>query len=224
MLADIKTFEMHRVYGFGINTAMTWQNDETVRKVSWYPVEEIIAQLELLIPKFRVDYFKVGIIEDEESLRAVCSFVKAHNPGAKIVWDPVLSASAGYSFFEEKPDLAALSGLVDWITPNLAEFRELIGDEEKALQLSKSISIYRKGGHDEEQLGKDFLYRNGEVYPLNPKGRGHSPKHGSGCVFSSALCANLAQGYPFLKACLRSKRYIERVLSSNKGLLGWHYS
>jgi hydroxymethylpyrimidine/phosphomethylpyrimidine kinase len=222
LLADTKTFEMHKVYGFGICTAMTWQNDDTVQRVDWYPVNEIIAQLELLLPKFRVDWFKIGIIENADSLREVCTYIKKVNPKARILWDPVLKSSSGYSFFRENAIPEELLELVDWITPNLDEFKVLLVREEKALAFSSRLSIYHKGGHNQEQPGKDWLYHEGKGYPLNPKGQNISPKHGSGCVFSAALCANLALGYPVLKACLNTKRYMEKILSSNPGLLAWH--
>lgn len=222
LLADTKAFEMHKVYGFGIASAMTWQNDNTLQKLQWYPVKEIIAQLELLIPKFRVDWFKIGIIENVNSLREVCSYIKSVNPKARIIWDPVLQSSSDYPFFQENTVPEAIWGLIDWITPNLEEFNALLGSEEKALALSQQLSIYHKGGHNPEQPGKDWLFHDGKRYPLNPKGQGISPKHGSGCVFSAALCANLALGYPVLKACLNTKRYMEKILSSNPGLLAWH--
>lgn len=49
------------------------------------------------------------------------------------------------------------------------------------------------------------------------------PKHGSGCVLSSSLAANLALGYALPEAALYAKRYISRFLTSNKTLLGWHH-
>jgi len=48
------------------------------------------------------------------------------------------------------------------------------------------------------------------------------PKHGSGCVLSSSLAANLALGYSLPEAAAYSKRYIGQFLTSNKTVLGWH--
>lgn len=47
-------------------------------------------------------------------------------------------------------------------------------------------------------------------------------KHGSGCVLSSSLAANLSLGYTLPIAATRSKKYIEQFLTSNKTNLGWH--
>jgi hydroxymethylpyrimidine/phosphomethylpyrimidine kinase len=47
-------------------------------------------------------------------------------------------------------------------------------------------------------------------------------KHGSGCVLSSAVTANLAKGFKIHPACLRAKDYTTTFLLSNKNLLGYH--
>lgn len=222
LLADIKTFEMNKVYGFGICSAMTWQNDDQVEKVQWYSADDIIVQLELLIRKFSVDWYKIGIIDSWKSLKKVVDYIKSVNPRAKIIWDPVLKASSDYVFFEDKPDRVEIAQYVDMITPNINEFKVLFVDDLKALEASEHMKILKKGGHDPENPGRDTLFHKGKRYHFNPKGKNNYPKHGSGCVLSAALCANFAKGYPFLKACLRSKRYMEQFLSSDKGLLGWH--
>lgn len=222
--ADLKTFEMHQVYGFGVLTATTWQNDEKVARVQWLPATDIVDQLALLVPKFRVDYYKIGIIEHLDCLLQVCDSIRQVNPGATIVWDPVLRASADYPFFQGAVDWKQLRGRVDWLTPNLPEFERLIGSDEQALRLSRHFTILKKGGHAEEQKGRDLLFYKGSCHVLDPEANTGVPKakHGSGCVLSAAICANLARGASPLEACRLAKRYIEKFLSSNSSLLGWH--
>ena len=106
--------------------------------------------------------------------------------------------------------------------PNLTDFEFLIVSEEKAVSLSQQTMIYFKGGHREKaRLGEDWLYWNGDKYILQPFLLGN-PKHGSGCILSSAICANLALNTPVPIAFEKAKHYIEKVLSSNPTLLGWH--
>jgi hydroxymethylpyrimidine/phosphomethylpyrimidine kinase len=224
--ADIKTFEMHKVYGFGILSAMTWQNDATVERVQWLPVRDILDQLALLVPKFRIDHYKIGIIENLESLLEVIGYIKQTNPKATILWDPVMRASANYPFFQGFVDWKRLAGRLDWITPNLPEFDQLMGNDAAALQLSQQFTILKKGGHSQERKGRDLLFYKGHSYVLEPeltKGTS-SPKHGSGCVLSAAICANLAKGVPAIEACQLGKRYIEKFLASHSSLLGAHNS
>ena len=113
------------------------------------------------------------------------------------------------------------------ITPNWNEVKILSGVEngqEGAKKLSEYVKVYLKGGHNPDDLGKDFLFENTERQTFNPKARNKTyyEKHGSGCILSSAITANLANGYPLQKSCLKSKRYIEGVLASSKTLLGRH--
>lgn len=90
--------------------------------------------------------------------------------------------------------------------------------------LSKQTKVILKGGHHPSHLGLDFLFENGNVksYKAHQTVKPISPKHGSGCVFSSALASHLAKGYPLHQSILRSKRYMEHFLSSNQTLLGTH--
>ena len=89
--------------------------------------------------------------------------------------------------------------------------------------MSATTNVFLKGGHNEEALGSDILYTTtGKVFHLNPKKGDFFEKHGSGCILSSAIAGYLALGFPLLKACYRAKRYTEKVLQSNKSLLGYH--
>ena len=72
-----------------------------------------------------------------------------------------------------------------------------------------------------------ILVPNDENEDLHPR-LGHPrdckiyEKHGSGCVLSSAIASHVALKYSLVKSCFKGKRYIEKVLSSNKTLLGYH--
>ena len=222
MLADIKTFEAFKTAGFGVCSAMTWQNDVKVTKALWYDTEDIIAQLELLFQRFNIGYFKIGLMPDEDTLLKVCRYIREKTEKAFILWDPVLASSSGFSFLKEKISMENIMEQVDLITPNWDEGSKLLGNRDRITEISHKITVYLKGGHREDRPGRDLLFHKGKIYPLNPKSKRIFPKHGSGCVFSSALCAALARGYPLLKACLRSKRYIESYLGSTETLLGYH--
>ena len=49
------------------------------------------------------------------------------------------------------------------------------------------------------------------------------PKHGSGCVLSAAIVANLAKENDLTTACHHAKKYVEQFLASNPYLLGVHH-
>ena len=180
ILADIKTFDQHRVYGLGVITANTFQTDSVVEEVNWIPAPQIKEQLGLLIERWNPEWFKIGIIENSDVLEQILVFITEKNPEAKIVWDPVLRSSSGFSLFKSDHSITKLLKYITVLTPNLPEFEFLIGSEEKAMSLSQQTMIYLKGGHREKaQLGEDWLYWKGIKYILQPSRIG-DPKHGSG--------------------------------------------
>ena len=58
---------------------------------------------------------------------------------------------------------------------------------------------------------------------LCPEKKEVSIKHGSGCILSSAIAANIALGLDLKTACHKAKTYTETKLSSNKSLLAYHH-
>ena len=46
ILADIKTFEQHKVTGMAVVTGLTFQNDSEFIGVSWVPIDEIKKQID----------------------------------------------------------------------------------------------------------------------------------------------------------------------------------
>lgn len=227
VLADIKTFEQHKCIGMAVQTANTIQTEDEFVSVNWLNENTIINQLELLLSKYRFDYVKIGLIPNLEFLKAIITILKAKNTDIKIIWDPVLSASAGFDFKYSLNELESVLNQIYLITPNWNEVKILSKNTDAlvgAKFLSQFTKVILKGGHNESNLGKDYLFQNGVSKSFNPK-KTVKPiytKHGSGCVFSSSIAANLQRGYPLHKSVLKAKRYIEGFLSSNKTLIGKH--
>ncbi|MDX2306052.1 MAG: hydroxymethylpyrimidine/phosphomethylpyrimidine kinase [Microscillaceae bacterium] len=227
LLADIKTFEAHKVLGMGVCTALTFQNDREFEALQWTQADDIIRQIEILQRQFQFKYAKIGLIESLEVLGQVIDYMKVKTPSTRIILDPIFKASAGFDFHQEisQEKFLEIAGKLYLITPNWTEIQQIFPEKEAqegAKELSLFCKVYLKGGHNPMDLGKDFLYHQDKIYPLNPKTKNPSPKHGSGCVLSSAITANLAKEYPLLKACLKAKTYISRFLDSNPTLLGYH--
>ena len=227
ILADIKAFEQHDVYGFGVCSALTVQSDTEFLKVQWLPAQEIIEQLEPLLSKFKISVCKIGIVQSMDVLLEVILYLKRLQPHIQIILDPVLKASAGFAFHDAL-QLQQLNGVLQEITlatPNYNEIQQLNPDSpptDAAKKMAKHCAILLKGGHNPEALGTDYLFEQNLCTPLEPSVSAVSPKHGSGCVLSAAIAANLALGYTLPEACRRGKRYTESFLNSNQTLLGYH--
>lgn len=227
LLADNKTFEANGVYGFGVVSAITYQNDIAFEKVEWVSIEKIIQQIQLLQARFPIRFIKIGLVENLHILQELVLFLKSAFFDAFIIWDPVLKASAGFTFHNiaEGKLLKEILSAIYCITPNNPEAKQLFGEEElheTLLKQSTDCAIYLKGGHAESVEAVDTLYTRGQTYSYGnirlPKGG----KHGSGCVLSSALIAQLALGNDLITACKKANEYTHQVLASNETLLGYH--
>lgn len=223
LVADCKAFEQIHVQGLSVLTANTIQTEDQYFETNWVEQEQIIRQLTALLQRYPVHYFKIGLIENADVLLAVLNVIHQHSPAPFILWDPILKPTAGGDLsvdrFSEK--LAEMLPLISCMTPNLPEYELLFGKQLPEKVATTLKMLYLKGGHASVP-GKDFLYANGNCYPFNPHSIPKNGKHGTGCVLSAALLAHLALDYPLVKACLKSKRYIEFYLNSSETLLGNH--
>jgi hydroxymethylpyrimidine/phosphomethylpyrimidine kinase len=228
VLADIKTFESNKVYGLGVISANTIQNDEEFEKVDWIPADKIIEQIDILKKRFDFGYVKIGLVENLEVLNTIILYLTSHISHPTIIWDPILKASAGYEFHKEvnKTLLEKIYKELYLITPNVPEALQLgihTVATENAKHLSQFCNVLLKGGHAEKKVGYDTLFlKEGKQFSFRPKIKDIYPKHGSGCVLSSVITANLVKGEDLHRACLKAKQYTEKILSSNKTLLGYH--
>ena len=228
LMADVKTFEQHRVYGFGVSTAWTVQNDSEFLEIEWMESAFIIKQLKPLVSKFDIKACKIGLIQNPEGLFEVISFLKSNNPEIKIVLDPVWKASAGYELNNWNTNQSILKQSlkkIDLVTPNLAEMQFLGGSQDvisSARTWAEYCPVLLKGGHNDKNHAQDLLFERNDFYEITPANISLYSKHGSGCVLSSAIASNLALGLPLLEACKKAKLYIEEYLNSNPTLLGYH--
>jgi len=230
VLADIKTFEQHKVLGMGVVTGLTFQNDSEFDGVKWIETAEIIKQIEVLTRKFKFEFVKVGMVKDLDTLDKIISFCKLQTADCQLIWDPILKASAGFEIHKnlDKEKLLSILKNIFLLTPNTQEINSFTGLNDpmkSAEQLSTHCNVLLKGGHSEKKKGYDYLFTSeGKVFPFRPKKISETGKHGSGCVLSSAITANLAMGNNLQRSCLKAKDYVTKFLTSNKTLLGYHKS
>jgi hydroxymethylpyrimidine/phosphomethylpyrimidine kinase len=228
ILADVKTCEANKVCGLGVISANTFQNDKEFKCVDWVSLEKIIEQVSILQKRFEFDYVKIGLIENLEVLHKVVEHLKLQTANCKLIWDPIVKASAGFDFHKEINTilLEKICKEIYVITPNIPEIQALgkhADVTENAKYLSGFCNVFLKGGHAEKKIGYDTLFlKDGKQFSFRPKNKNVFPKHGSGCVLSSAIAVNLAKGEDLHRACLKAKQYTEKFLSSNKSLMGYH--
>lgn len=228
VLADIKTFEQHQVTGFAITTANTIQTENKFLDIEWADLSFVIRSIESLFKSYKIKAVKIGIVPSLHYLNEILSTIKTLSPTTQIVWDPVLKSTTKFEFMiiEDRLELNKMLSKIDLITPNYNEMEVLFpGFIENEIGSKNEIqtSILLKGGHNPSDIGTDRLFLENEIIDLFPSDKKCFEKHGSGCVLSSAIAANLALDQSKKEACKNAKTYIEKYLSSTSTLIGYHY-
>ncbi|WP_348822562.1 hydroxymethylpyrimidine/phosphomethylpyrimidine kinase [Flavobacterium aestuarii] len=238
VLADIKTFEQHKVYGFAINIGNTIQTENAFYEIQWTDLSFVLNSLDKLFGSYTIEAVKIGIVPSLEYLKEIVFAIKRLSPKTKIVWDTVLKSSTNFDFttIGNRQDLNEILNQVDLITPNYDEIKIIFPNFSPLSCFINSLSpigresnediicsVLLKGGHNPNEMGVDYLYTDNEVRQLLPKTIECYEKHGSGCVLSSAITASIALEQNLETACQNAKIYTENYLLSTPAKLGFHY-
>ena len=227
LLSDIKTFENSEVMGLGVATGITYQNESQFDGMEWVSYLEIESQLKPLLRKYPVAAVKIGIIKDLNTLYNTVILVRSQFQKAFIVWDPVIKSTSGFSFWKNIDSERLINVLqeINLITPNLNELKKLgTGSlQENISMLRKQVNVLVKGGHADVNYAEDVLYlMSGEEQSIRVERLYNASKHGTGCIFSSALAAKKAKGASLTEAFEYAKAYVFNYLQSTGTGLGIH--
>lgn len=221
--ADMKTFSAHGCYAMSVITAVTAQNTVAVNDSEDVSPKLIKAQIEAVFDDVFPDGVKVGMVSSVETIEIIAEELKKYSPGVLVV-DPVMVSKSGYYLL--KPEAVEtlkkeLLPIADLITPNIPEASILCGFDIKTKEdmlracekMAESVkgAILLKGGHRTEDAD-DLLFDGKEYLWLPAKRIETGNTHGTGCTVSSAITANLANGYPIREAVSRAKEYITEVI------------
>ncbi|MCG9791569.1 hydroxymethylpyrimidine/phosphomethylpyrimidine kinase [Flavobacterium algicola] len=228
VLADVKTFEQNHVYGLAILTANTIQTEDKFISLQWIAIESVLESIETLFTSYDIKSVKIGIIPSLDYLKKIIFRIKEISPETAIIWDTIINSTSNFNFFDVRSikELLPILSKIDLITPNFNEV-VLIGDKKDSInktvdKLTKYCSVLLKGGHNPQEKGTDYLYTKDRFFKIPAINNEVAAKHGSGCVLSAAIAANLALGSNLLTACKLSKIYAENFLLSNPSQLGYH--
>ena len=205
-------------YGFAINTGNTIQTENEFYEIQWTDLDFVLRSLEKLFQNYTFKAVKIGIVPSLDYLKEIVFAIKRLSPKTKIVWDTVLKSTTEFDFIsiENQSVLIEILKQIDLITPNYNEILQFSSVEKNpdliAQELSKYCSILLKGGHNPNEIGVDYLYTEKEIFRLIPNNTLIFEKHGSGCVLSSAITANIALEQDLKTACINAKKYIETYL------------
>ncbi|REK71405.1 bifunctional hydroxymethylpyrimidine kinase/phosphomethylpyrimidine kinase [Paenibacillus paeoniae] len=224
--ADLKTFQEMGVYGMSAITAITAQNTQGVQAL--YPMEASIIneQLHSIGEDLPPDAVKTGMLGNASIIAAVAENMARYR-FPHLVIDPVMIAKGGSTLLQREALTALIKMLIPlsvMITPNIPEAEELTGirivslsDREEAARCLHGMGsdhVMLKGGHDPStrDLVVDMLYDGTAFHYWEHQRIDTRHTHGTGCTFSAAITAGLAQGMSVYDSVNRAKSFIHAAI------------
>jgi hydroxymethylpyrimidine/phosphomethylpyrimidine kinase len=226
--ADLKTFTALHCHGTTAITCVTAQNPRAVIDIQPVSAELVRQQITAVFTQLRPHAVKTGMLYSSDIINVIADFFsKGKQP--PLVVDPVMVATSGAVLLKPSAIQALktrLLPLATLITPNLDEAQLLVGRKLSNLEdlLDAAAELHQKfgcaalvkGGH--LRLGGeavDVLFDGKEFTALRaPRVLGVST-HGTGCTYSAAIAAFLAQGEKLPRAVAAAKRFITRAIASS---------
>jgi hydroxymethylpyrimidine/phosphomethylpyrimidine kinase len=229
--ADLKTFDAHGAWGAAAVTAVTAQN--TVGVQGWQGVSPdlVRTQIASVARDIGVAATKTGMLGSLAVTEAVAQAVRDFGLQPLVV-DPVMVSTSGDRLLEEQAIETmwlSLLPMATVVTPNLDEAGALAGfpvvDRATMEEAGRVLSgvgpriVMITGGHlaDGDRC-PDLIVAHGELTWLDGPRIASRHTHGSGCVLSAAICAEMARGMEARDACVAAKRFVERAIAAGVAL------
>ena len=221
--ADLKTVSAVGAFGMTAITALTAQNTSGVYGIVAIEPKFVAHQIEACTSDIGCDAVKTGMLANAEIIAAVAAEISNHALGPLVV-DPVMIAKSGGRLLN--PDaIEALKNklfpLATVVTPNLHEAGALTGREIETLAQMKEAAraigdlgprnVVVKGGHL-ENIAADVLYDGLEFTEIRAIHIKTKNTHGSGCIFASAIAANLAKKKTIRESVIAAKDFITAAI------------
>jgi hydroxymethylpyrimidine/phosphomethylpyrimidine kinase len=227
--ADLKTFAALGVHGASAITCVTAQNPKRVLGIEPCRPETVRLQLQAVFDELPPAAAKTGMLHSAVIIRVVAAFFK-NRPQTPLVVDPVMISTSGARLIEERAvkvlrdELLPIAALV---TPNVDEAAALIGRKLRSVEELRFAAreIHRrfgcaalvKGGHLRglREAADIFFDGRTELLLTAPFVKGIRT-HGTGCVYSAAITAHLAQGLELPAAVAHAKEFITAAIAGSR--------
>ncbi len=225
--ADLKTFLALGVYGMSALTSITAQNTLGVQGIYDLPPDFVGLQIDAVMQDLGADAVKVGMLSNVSIIKTVVEKVKQYKI-KNLVVDPVMVAKSGDRLLKEEAVEALKKELIPLakvVTPNLREAEVLtnlrirdIEDMKEAARVIYKLGVENvliKGGHLLSEEAVDLLFEGSHFKEFKTKRINTKNTHGTGCTFSSAIAAELAQGKEVEEAVDIAKQYITLAIQNS---------
>jgi hydroxymethylpyrimidine kinase/phosphomethylpyrimidine kinase/thiamine-phosphate diphosphorylase len=228
---DIKTITLLGGFAASVVTALTAQNTRGVSGVHGLPPSFVIDQLSAVLADIPIDVIKTGMLHTPAIIAALAERLQENRVMIPLVVDPVMVAKGGATLLERDAINVfsnRLLPLTYLLTPNIPEAEKLLGRtirNESAMERAArdlhdlgASNVLIKGGHLTGQHSTDVLFDGQKVHLFRSDRIFTINTHGTGCSFSAAIAALLAQGEPLMAAIEKAKTYIFYAIRSARPL------
>lgn len=216
--ADLKAFSAMGVYGASVVTAVTAQNTKAVTAIHPIPDDIVAAQIKAVLDDIDIDVIKIGMLGTPSLISTVADALSEYD--GPVVLDPVMVAKSGDTLLADnaietlKSDLFGRATL---LTPNLPEAAKLVGegstkDQAHALLELGVGAVLMKGGHADGETCADHLVSQMGTQAFSAPRVNTRNTHGTGCSYSSAIAAGLAQGMTLTDAVSRAHAWLHQAI------------
>jgi hydroxymethylpyrimidine/phosphomethylpyrimidine kinase len=234
--ADLKTFAALGVHGASAITCLTAQNPKRVLGIETCSPKMLRQQLEAVFEELNPRAVKTGMFFSAKNVSVIAAFFK--NKNCPLIVDPVLVSTSGakllqpnaLKIFREK-----LLPLATLVTPNLPEAEILSGrkiSSLKEMQIAAhkihsqfGCAVLVKGGHLKSKVqspksgvvwqATDLFWDGKKEFQLSAPFVKNLRTHGTGCVYSAAICAESAKGKNLSQAIQIGKKFVTRAISES---------
>jgi hydroxymethylpyrimidine/phosphomethylpyrimidine kinase len=231
--ADLKTFSVLGVFGMSAITAVTAQNTLGVKDSVLIEPEMIAKQIDVTAGDIQVDATKTGMLGSRAVIEVVEDALRRNNL-LPYVCDPVMIAKSGSELIERDAIEALRTKLFPMatvVTPNRREAAALTGLDVEALNAvaaakdaARRIAGGEKGakavlikGIAQGDQTVDVFFDGREFYELAAKTHPAEKTHGSGCAFSAAITAGLANRMSLVDAIDQAKQLVNMAIQYSDG-------
>jgi hydroxymethylpyrimidine/phosphomethylpyrimidine kinase len=225
ILNDIKTFHALGVYGTAVITVLTAQNSKRVENIEPISTDFIQKQIETILEDIPIRFAKTGMLYSSENVKVVSEKIVEHD--LNLVVDPVMVAGCG--------SLLSVKGYTESVkkyllpnavlaTPNINEAEQLSGIKidsiddavDAAIEIGKICDVIVTGGH---LNGENVLF-DGTIKIIEGELIESINTHGTGCSYSAAITAGLAQDINLLQSIKMAGEFVkESVINGEWGTL-----
>lgn len=224
--ADLRTFHALGVHGTTVITCLTAQTPAAVTAVSAVSSAMVRSQLMTLASELPLRALKTGMLYQRATVSVVADFLESRPELAAVV-DPVMIATSGAVLMKNSAVTLIRERLIPLATvstPNLDEVQFLLGiSVQQESELSEAARawwdrfgspVLIKGGHLDSERAVDIFFDGQREELFEAERVRGAATHGTGCTYSAAIAALMANGHRILPAIRLAKAYITQCIET----------